>query len=152
MIDAGHFPATLGAVLTCIDAFIHTADLFAICRASLADFDANRTNAMLKRGVTELKIGRCLANLGAVHQEAYVFRLDVLSVGILAKVHLNILIHSANLLAIFLACLADFSADVTNTLVIMSATELKIGRCLTDLDAAHYETKVLCFYVLSAAL
>jgi len=34
----------------------------------------------------------------------------------------------------------------------MRTTELKIGRCLTDLGAVNHETEVFCFNVLSAGL
>jgi len=82
MASTCHFPATLGAVSTCLDAFIHAADLLAICRACLANPSADLAKTMLKMRAAELKIGRCLADLGAVHHQAEVFRLDVLSAGL----------------------------------------------------------------------
>jgi hypothetical protein len=42
---------------------------------------------MLKMGTAELKIGRCLAYLGAVHHDAKVFRSNVRSVGLETMVH-----------------------------------------------------------------
>jgi hypothetical protein len=82
-----HFPTTLGTGSTCLDAFIHTAKLLAIHRACLADFGTDFAKTMLKMRVTELKVGRCLANLGAVHQETEVFSFNVLSAGHKTVVH-----------------------------------------------------------------
>ena len=45
-------PATLGAVSTCLDAFLHAADLFAIRRASFTDFGADFAKTMLKMRAT----------------------------------------------------------------------------------------------------
>lgn len=73
-----HFPATLGAISTCLDAFIHTTDFFAAHRACLADFGADGAKTTMKMRAAELEIGRCLAELCAVHQETEVFCLDVL--------------------------------------------------------------------------
>ena len=89
-------PATLGADSTGLDAFIHTADFLAILRAGLADFGADLANAMLKMRATELKIGRCLADLGAVHDETEMFCFNVLSTGLEAVVHGGL---QANLMA-----------------------------------------------------
>jgi len=57
MLNIRHFQTTIGAVPACLDAFIHTADFFAIRRACLADFGADFAQAMLKMRATELKIG-----------------------------------------------------------------------------------------------
>jgi len=70
-MGASHFPATLGAVSTGLDAFIHSADPLATRRA-------------------------CLADLGTVHHQTKVFRLDVLAAGIEAMVHGGL---QANLMA-----------------------------------------------------
>jgi len=80
-------PATLGAVSTCLDAFIHTANLLAIRYAGFADFGADLANTTMKMRATELKIGRCLANLGAVHHEPEVINFNMLSAGLKAVVH-----------------------------------------------------------------
>jgi len=69
VLSACHFPATLGAVSTCLDAFLHAADLFAIRCASFTDFGADFAKTMLKMRATELKIGRCLADFGAIDHE-----------------------------------------------------------------------------------
>jgi hypothetical protein len=87
VLHARHLPANLGADSTGLDAFIHTADFLAILSACLADFSANLANAMLKMRATELKIGRCQADLGAVHDETEVFCFNVLSTGLEAVVH-----------------------------------------------------------------
>lgn len=87
VMGASHFPATLGAVSTGLDAFIHSADPLATRRACLADFGADLAKTMLKMRATELKVGRCLADLGTVHHQTKVFRLDVLSAAIEAMVH-----------------------------------------------------------------
>jgi len=87
VMGASHFPATPGAVSTGLDAFIHSADPLAIRRACLADFGADLAKTMLKMRAAELKVGRCLADLGTVHHQTEVFRLDVLSAGIEAMVH-----------------------------------------------------------------
>jgi hypothetical protein len=87
VLSAGHFPATLGAVSTCLDAFIHTADLLAICRAGFADFGADLANTTMKMRATELKIGRCLADFGAVDHETEVICFNMLSAGLKAVVH-----------------------------------------------------------------
>ena len=71
--------ATLGAFSTGFDTFIHAADLLAIHCASLADFGAKFAKPMVKMRAAELEIGRCLAYLGAVHQETEVIGFDVLS-------------------------------------------------------------------------
>ena len=42
---------------------------------------------MLKLGAAELKIGRCLADLSAIHQETEVYCCNVLSAGLKAMVH-----------------------------------------------------------------
>jgi hypothetical protein len=82
-----HLPTALGAFSTGFDAFIHSAELLAILRAGLADFGADLAQAMLKLGATELKIGRRLADLGAIHQEPEVWCFNVLSAGLKAMVH-----------------------------------------------------------------
>ncbi len=74
-----HLSATLGAFFTCLDAFVHAADLLAILCASLADFGAKFAKPMLKMGTAELEIGRCLAYFGTVHDESEVFWFDVFS-------------------------------------------------------------------------
>jgi hypothetical protein len=82
MTSTGHFPATRGAVSTCLDTVIHAADLLAVCRACLANFSADLTKTVLKMRAAELKIGRCLADLGAAHHETEVFRFDMFSAGL----------------------------------------------------------------------
>ena len=87
MLGARHLPTALGAFSTGFDAFIHIADLLAIQRACLADFGAERAKTMLKMRAAELKIGRRLADLGAIHQEPEVWCFNVLSAGLKAMVH-----------------------------------------------------------------
>ena len=52
VLSAGHLPATLGAVSTCLDAFLHAADHFEIRRASFTDFGADFAKTMLKMRAT----------------------------------------------------------------------------------------------------
>ena len=80
-------PAALGAFSTGFDAFIHSAEVLAIRRAGLADFGTDLANAMLKRRSAKLKIGRHLADLGAIHDEMEVWCFNVLSAGLKAMVH-----------------------------------------------------------------
>jgi hypothetical protein len=87
MLSTRHFPATLCAISTCFDAFIHTIEFLAAQRACLTDFGADLANTTMKMRTTELKIGRCLADLGAVHHETEVFCFNVLSAGLEAVVH-----------------------------------------------------------------
>ncbi len=86
VLNTRHLPATVGAVSTGLDAFIHAADLRAIGGARRANFGADLAKTMLKLRVAELKIGRCLADLGTVHQESEVFWIYVLAAGLEAKV------------------------------------------------------------------
>ena len=87
VLRARHFPAALGASSTCLNAFIHAADFLAAQRACLTDFGANLANTTMKRRVNELKIGRCLADLGAADHKTEVFCLDVFSAGLETVVH-----------------------------------------------------------------
>lgn len=87
MLTACHLPATLGAVSTCLNAVIHTADLLAIRSACFANFGANFAKTMLKMRTAELEIGRCLADLGAVHHETEMFCFNVLPASLEAMVH-----------------------------------------------------------------
>jgi len=87
MLHAHHLPTTLGAGSAGFDTVIHVADLLAIRRAGFADFGANLAKTMLEMRATQLEISRCLADLGAVHQESEMFCLDVLSSGLKAVVH-----------------------------------------------------------------
>jgi hypothetical protein len=57
VLRASHLPATQGAFSTCLDAFIHSADLLAIDGTCLADFGANPANKTMKMRATELEIG-----------------------------------------------------------------------------------------------
>lgn len=87
VLSARHFPATLGTFLTCFDAFVHIADLLAIRCACLTDFGTNLANTTMKRRVNELKIGRCLADLGAADHETEVFCFNMLSASLKTVVH-----------------------------------------------------------------
>ncbi len=87
VLVASHLPTALGTFPSGFDAILHAADFLTIHRAGLADFGADRAEMMRKLRATELKIGRCLANLGAVHQQAKVFGFNVLSAGLQAVVH-----------------------------------------------------------------
>jgi hypothetical protein len=87
VLRAGHFPATLGTFFTCFDAFTHIADLLAIRCTGLADFGADRAKMMRKLRATELKIGRRLADFGAVDHETEVICFNVLSASLKAVVH-----------------------------------------------------------------
>jgi hypothetical protein len=78
VLQVRHLSTALGAFSTGFDAFIHSAEVLAIRRAGLADFGAQPAQAMLKMGATELKIGRRLADLGAIHQEPEVYCFNVL--------------------------------------------------------------------------
>jgi hypothetical protein len=51
-----HLPTTLGTGATRLNAFIHTANFFAIVSTRLADFRAYFAKTMLKLRVTELEI------------------------------------------------------------------------------------------------
>ena len=87
MLSARHLPATLGTVSTCLDAFVHTTDLLANQRTCLANFGTDLANTTMKMRTTELKIGRCLTDLGAVNHETKVFCFNVFSAGLKAMVH-----------------------------------------------------------------
>ena len=87
VLRARHFPATLGAISTCLNTFIHAAEFLAAQCACLTDFGANLANATMKRRVNELKIGRCLADLGAADHETEVFCFNMLSAGLEAVIH-----------------------------------------------------------------
>ena len=87
MLGAGHFSATLCAISTCLNAFIHAIEFLAAQRACLTDFGANLTNTTMKRRATELKIGRCLADLGAADHETEVFCFNMLSACLEAVIH-----------------------------------------------------------------
>lgn len=87
MLGGRHLPAALGAVSTCLDALIHAADLFAISCACFADFGTDLANTTMKLRASELKIGRCLADFGAVDHETEVICFNVFSAGFKAVVH-----------------------------------------------------------------
>lgn len=87
MLGISHLSATLGAFATGLNAFFHAVEFLAALRACLTDFGANLANSTMKRGVAELKIGRCLADLGAVDHETEVFRFNMLSARLEAVVH-----------------------------------------------------------------
>ena len=87
MLNVRHFPATLGAVSAGLHTFIHAADLFTILCTGLTDFGTDLANTMLKMRVTELKINRGLANLGAIDHESEVICFNMLSTCLKAMVH-----------------------------------------------------------------
>jgi hypothetical protein len=61
-------------------------------------------------------------------------------------------VHVADLLAIQRAGFADFSANLTNTMLEMRAAQLEIGRGLADLGAVHQESEMRCQDVFPAGL
>lgn len=87
MLTYCHFPATLSTGSTSLDTFIHTAELFAIHCTRFADLGADFANTRMKRWSAELKIGRCLANLGTTHHETEVFCFNMLTASLKAVVH-----------------------------------------------------------------
>lgn len=87
MLHTCHIPAALGTFLTHLDAFLHIADLLAVRRTGLADLGAQPAQAMRKRRAAELEIRRCLADLGAAHQQPEVLWFDVLAASLEAVVH-----------------------------------------------------------------
>ena len=80
-------PATLGAIATGLNAFIHAVEFLAAQRTCLTDFGANLANTLMKRRATEQKIGRCLADLGAADHETEMLCFNMLSAGLEAVVH-----------------------------------------------------------------
>ena len=87
MLGISHLSATLGAFATGLNAFFHAVEFLAALRACFTDFGANLANSTMKRGVAELKIGRCLAYLGAADHETEVFCFNMLSAGLEAMIH-----------------------------------------------------------------
>jgi hypothetical protein len=65
---------------------------------------------------------------------------------------LDTFVHIADLFAILGACVADFGAEPAKTMLKRGAPELKIGRGLADLGAAHQQTEVFRLDVFSARL
>jgi hypothetical protein len=59
-------------------------------------------------------------------------------------------LHIPDLVAILRACVADLGAQSTKTMLKRRASELEIGRGLTDLGAAHQQTEVLWFHMFAA--
>ncbi len=70
MLSAKHLPATVGALLAGHNTILHTADFIAFRRAGFAYFRTKCVEVMQKMRAGQLKIGRRLANLGAVQHQA----------------------------------------------------------------------------------
>ena len=87
VLRARHLPATQGAFSTYLDAFIHSADFLAIDCTCLANFGANPANKTMEVRATELEIGRCLADLGAVHHQTEMFCFNVFSASLKTMIH-----------------------------------------------------------------
>jgi hypothetical protein len=80
-----------------LDAFVHTADVFAILGASVADFGADSAKTLMESGTAQHEVGRCLADFGTAHHHTEMFRFNVFSAGHEAVIHSRL---QTNLMAI----------------------------------------------------
>jgi hypothetical protein len=87
MLGTEHLPTTIGAFLAGLDASIHMANFIAFSSAGFADFSAKLIQTIQEMRAGQLKIGRCLANFGAVQHQAQMFRFDMLSAGFNTMIH-----------------------------------------------------------------
>lgn len=87
MLRTQHLPTTVGACLAGLDAIFHMADFVAFSGAGFADFGAKLIQAIQEMRAGQLKIGRCLANFGAVQHQAQMFGFDMLSAGFNTMIH-----------------------------------------------------------------
>src|ERR1035437_8259728 len=87
VLDACHLSTTLSTFLTCLDTFIHSTDFLATERTCFTNFGANSANKTMKGRATKLEVGRCLADLGAVHYQTKVFCLNVFSADLKTMIH-----------------------------------------------------------------
>ena len=85
--SACHLPAAFGAPAANLGAFVHIAYPPATNGAGFADFGANRAKTIREWRITELEIGRCLADFGAADHQAEMFRFNMLPAHFQALVH-----------------------------------------------------------------
>lgn len=87
MLNVCHFPAAFGAISTCFNACFHTADFLAAQCTRLTDFGANLAHPLVKRRTHQLKISRCLANLGTADHKTKMLCFNMLTANLKAMVH-----------------------------------------------------------------
>jgi hypothetical protein len=116
--NVGHFSAAIGTSLASLDAFVHTADLFAIRRACLTDFGADFAKRIRKLRTAELKVSRHTAYLGAIHHQTEVLCLDMLATGIETVVHRG---FQADLIAVGASFYTDLHGMFLHGMFVQSA-------------------------------
>lgn len=87
MLSACHFPAAFSAISTCFNACFHTADFLAAQCTRLTDFGANLAPPLVKRRTHQLKISRCLANLGTADHQTKMPCFNMLAANLKAMIH-----------------------------------------------------------------
>jgi hypothetical protein len=85
--DGRHLLAAFGAFMADGSAFFHIPDTVAVHGAGFADFGAGFAGKVVEPGTAQHEVCRQLADFGAVHHQAEVFRLNVPSAHFQAMIH-----------------------------------------------------------------